>query len=613
MPAILYDHTIMKKLIYLLFALFSLHTAFGQIKDTVLQIEGQAVIYDLDLSLSQRERDKALERFVQQYSDATRASQSIDDLFTSIPLSNDGCTNNGFESGYSNWTGLMLKHGLQLLPIENGLITDPGIGILPFNGTGFGGKYTSIQTSGPDPLIASLQKTTNLSPSTSSIRLGNNAPGYGAEGVAKRFVVTSANAKYYFQYAVVMDPSHSNPDGSMNGSEVFFIAEAIDQSGTTVDKIVEVGNPTNPFVTQVNTTGGTKYTRDWRCAYLDLSSHIGQEVVVMFINSDCSAGGHDGYTYLDETCEPCKNSNEGDIDIDLDPDACLEFPQTIGGTFSLPNTNNVLSSTITLYIYQGGVPVATINTPTISGSNYTFTLTAADFPAQLKDPCFDVVAKLSFQIQDISGNVSTIERWSSDVSGSIEGEIPGQDNDLCFCTDCCETPLDFKVTTVKPIHPVNLNGTPASSMNQQFTIASNPAIPLTEVRVAVTDIVYDYNYEQCGDCNDNPALWGSIETPTAQIGSGAQTLSKEGLPYYAGNLVGGRGNLREVIWSNPNGAMLQAGHSFEISYWLPALSEIPCCATRVTICLEISWKDANCRVCTETVCTTMVLSQEKGN
>lgn len=602
----------MKKLIYLFLSLLIIGTTQAQVKDTMLQIEDQLIIFDLDLSLGEKAQQEVIKEFIENYEESSRAAQSISDLFSVIPLSADACNNNSFESGYAGWTGLKLKHALQQLPIENGLITDPGIAPLPFTGSGMGGKYTALQTTASDPLIATLQNTSNLTPSTTSIRLGNNAPGFGAEGVAKRFMVTSANAKYYFQYAVVMDPSHSFPDGTMNGSEVFFIAEAIDQSGNTVDKIVEVGNPTNPFVTQVNTTAGTKYTRDWRCAYLDLSSHIGQEVVVMFINSDCSAGAHKGYTYLDETCEPCRNSNEGDISIELDPDNCLEFPQQVQGTFSLPNTNNVLGADITLYLYQNGVPVGTITSPGISGNNYTFTLTATDLPAQSDNPCYDLVAKLSFQIQDINGNVSTIERWSSDVSGSVEGEVAGLNNDLCYCTDCCETPIDFRVSQTKPLHNTSLQGVPLSTTNQLFTIASNPAIPISEIRVAITDLVYEYNYDQCAQCNDNPALWGSIETPTAQIGSGAQTLSKEPLPYYSGNLVGGRGNLREVVWSNPNGATLQSGNTFQISYWLPPLSEIPCCATKVTICLEISWKDANCRQCTEQVCTTFVLSKEKG-
>jgi hypothetical protein len=601
----------MRNICYCLILLFIAGNAFGQFRDTILQIEGQAVRFDLDLGWSPAEQTQAIERFQKEYENTLRTSTNVQSLFSSIPLSGDGCDNHGFESGYAGWTGLSLKHGLQMIPIEDGLVNNPGMAPLPFTVTGSGGNYTALTTTGPDPLIASLQMTSNLTPSTAAIRLGNDAPGFGAEGVAKRFVVTSANAKYYFQYAVVMDPSHSNGDGSMNGSEVFFVAEAIDQLGNTVDKVVEVGNPANPFVTQVSTTAGAKYTRDWRCVYLDLSSHIGQEVMVMFINSDCSAGAHKGYTYLDETCEPCKNLNEGDIGIDLDPDACLEFPQLIQGTFSLPNSNNVLSSSISLHIYQNGVLVNTVTSPTISGTNYSFSLSAADFPAGLQNPCFDIVAQLSFQIQDISGNVSTIDRWSSDVSGSIEGGIPGLNNDICYCVDCCETQLDIKPASVSPVQNITVQGTVLATTNQIFTIGTNPTLPITEVRVAVTDIVFDYNYEQCGDCIDNPALWGSIETPTAAIGTAPQNLPKQGLPYYSGNLVGGRGNLREVIWQNPNGALLQSGDTFEISYWLPPLSEIPCCATEVTICLEISWKDANCQVCTEQVCTRIVLNGGK--
>src|SRR5690606_23211591 len=150
-----------------------------------------------------------------------------------------------------------------------------------------------------------------------------------------------------------------------------------------------------------------------------------------------------------------------------------------------------------------------------------------------------------------------------------------------------------------------------STTSQTFTIASNPALPISEVRVAVTDLIFDYNYEQCGQCVDNPALWGSIDTPTGQIGAAAPGLQKATLPYYSTNLVAGRGNVREIIWSNPNGTVLQSGDSFTISYWLPPASEIPCCTTKITVCMEISWKDADCRVCTEQVCTEILLVRQE--
>ncbi|GAB1473180.1 hypothetical protein MASR2M69_06210 [Bacteroidota bacterium] len=87
-----------------------------------------------------------------------------------------------------------------------------------------------------------------------------------------------------------MDKSHSAANGSMNGTEVFFIAEAVDMSGNTIDKVVEVGNPSNPFVNSTN-NNGLIYFRDWRCCSLEpYEGRMGQEVVVMFINSDCSLG-----------------------------------------------------------------------------------------------------------------------------------------------------------------------------------------------------------------------------------------------------------------------------------------------------------------------------------
>lgn len=222
---------------------------------------------------------------------------------------------------------------------------------------------------------------------------------------------------------------------------------------------------------------------------------------------------------------------------------------------------------------------------------------------------------------NLIGNLAGIG-FNTDISNaagqSIPGEVWGFDN-FCFTEqpcpvkECCQTELDISAAPVTPVHSTSVQGVPLTTANQTFTIGTTATIPITEIRVAVADVVFDYNYEQCGQCVDNPALWGSIETPTAQVGTTPQSLQKVGLPYYSSNLVGGRGNLREVIWDNPAGVMLQSGDTFEISYWMPPLSEIPCCVTKVIICLEISWKDANCQVCTkELTCTTMLL-QENGN
>lgn len=436
------------KCYFILFCLLLVGTiSRGQIKDTLVNVNEKQVHLDYDQSWSKQEFSIALrEARANQQLESFKASPAINQILNQIPVSTDPCRNGGFESNYNDWTGLSLRHGATTLPIENGLLLNPGILPLPYTGTGSGQNYTSIESAGLDPLISvavppfPLQKLAPGTTGSKSLRLGNNRPGYGAEGVAKRFIVTAANAKYYFQYSIVMDRSHSNPDGSVNGTEVFFIAEATTMSGTTIDKVVDVGNPSNPFVNAVN--NGSTYYRDWRCAYLDLSGHIGQEIVVMFINSDCSAGGHKGYTYVDDICKECV-SNEGEIHLNLSPDNCMNFPQTISGNFSLPITGSVSNVNIELEIYQSNVLVNTITSPSISAPNYSFTLSASDFPDQTPGACYDLVAKLTFDFTNSSGTTGPVTKLSSnEVNGVQDGENSGINNDVCFCADkgdyCCE-------------------------------------------------------------------------------------------------------------------------------------------------------------------------------
>ena len=43
--------------------------------------------------------------------------------------------------------------------------------------------------------------------------------------------------------------------------------------------------------------------RDWTCAYIDLTGHVGETVTVQFIVEDCSELGHWGYAYIDDFCD----------------------------------------------------------------------------------------------------------------------------------------------------------------------------------------------------------------------------------------------------------------------------------------------------------------------
>ena len=446
-------HFTMKTIVRLITAVLVLMSGsvFAQkYQDTLITVRNVRLHYEYDVSWTKEVKARNIEEFIKNQSEPSiKSSTQIQSILQNIKVSKNPCANSGFESGYSGWTGLSLKHGSTALPIENGLILNPGISPLPFTGTAYGQNFTSIETTGTDALLLastpafSMSKTAPGSSGTQSIRLGNDQPGFGAEGIAKRFVVTAANAKYYFQYAMVMDKSHSNPNGSANGSEVFFIAEAVDMTGVTVDKMVDIAAPSNPFINATNSPEGVKYFRDWRCAYLDLSSHIGREVVIMFINSDCSAGGHRGYTYIDDTCTTCKNTSEGVIDLDLKGHDCINPKQTFNGTFTVPAAATNVQ--ISFEIYQNGTLLNSIAAATVSGNNYTVDVAATDFPNQTPGTCYDVVAKLTFSLIDLNGNVQTVVQYSANpVLGVQYGQTAGYDNDICFCINnlgayCCDS------------------------------------------------------------------------------------------------------------------------------------------------------------------------------
>lgn len=424
------------------------HLVNGQIyKDTLIHFQDRTLNYEYNVLWSNNRLTKEIAIFKEdQFKPIFKASAQITAILNQIPIEQDACRNGGFEDGYASWTGLSLKHASMTIPIENGLIVNPGIAPLPFVGPAWGQNNTSIETTGLDPIISvaspsyALQRTAPATSGTQSLRIGNDLPGRGAEGVAKRFVVTAENAIYYFQYVIVMDRSHSNADGSVNGSEVFFSAEAVDMSGVTIDKIVDVANPSNPFINAVNS--GSTYYRDWRCASLDLSSKIGEEVVVMFINSDCSAGGHKGYTYLDDVCKECK-STEGYIDLELEGDGCINENNSYAGNFDIPE--GAINVAITLNIYQSNAVVATNVSPTIVLGTYFFNLPAGIFPDQTPGTCYDIVATLTFDLFDLTGTLQTITQYSSNPIGGIQdGELSGINNDICFCENskgayCCDS------------------------------------------------------------------------------------------------------------------------------------------------------------------------------
>lgn len=454
-----------------------------------------------------------------------------------------------------------------------------------------------------------------------AVRLGNNHSNdngsFGrAEGISKTFVVNQSNKIYYFKYAIVGQFSHGKTDSA------FFMAEAINSAGLTIDSYFENGVQNNPFISITRNSsryhqGYTKddrfFYRDWTCASLDLRDYIGQQVTVRFVNSDCAQGGHTAHSYIDDVCVPCKDT-EGWIKINNKE--CLFLPGEINGEFYTPiNQPSIRNISIKILFYQNNILKHTF-IPTIVGSTYSLNLT--DNMLENLD-CYDIVSQLSFELQDgynPTQYINYTKLSTTSLNNSIEGQVEGVNNDICFnCAtpfpNCCQTPLKITKETLSPIANVANGagwsvGIPLSLATDEFTINNNSSIPITELRAVVTDIDFEYNLDACAVCIDNPAYWGSIDNGVQTIGDSNNGLD---IVDYQGSILVDRLNQREVVWKNPKGTLLKQGDTFKLAYAFPPFSDIPCCVTTVKVCTEISWKDANCNLCTQPFCSTFILNE----
>ncbi|MCB9260956.1 MAG: hypothetical protein H6607_01070 [Flavobacteriales bacterium] len=295
-----------------------------------------------------------------------------------------------------------------------------------------------------------------------------------------------------------------------------------------------------------------------------------------------------------------------------------------------------------LTIYSGNTPIGAtlsakfvLNSPMIAGSGWRTICP----PISLSDGAGNLPSNaLGGWVMNNSGTSADWDALITNVGGimfnlDIGGsptEQYGVDN-ICFqqcppnqqpnpqipkVTNCHCTPLDiwnyWGTPDPLPVQNATVNGVNLSYAEETFELHRNSAIPITELRVDITDIDFEYEYEQCAQCVNNPALWGSIYSSDNAIGTAPNSLNQNPpftLTNWANNTTSGV-NVREIKWQNPNGAMLLSGDKFKVSYVLPPISEIPCCATKVKICVKVSWKDANCCQSVVYTCSNIDLSNK---
>lgn len=219
-----------------------------------------------------------------------------------------GCTNGDFESGSLNGSFFQGLHGNRYgeMVTYSTLQCQTMGGPLP----DLNSRHTIVSASSPEPLGVPISVVPPGSGGNYSLRLGNSWPKRYAEMITKTFVVTPANAYYTFDYAVVLqDPNHD-----ADKQPTFRVRVLNTATGIYVPNLVSMGPDGQDFVipnassffSTANTTRGMVRYSQWQCATIDLSSLVGQQVTLEFINEDCRLGEHFGYTYLDNLCGGCR-------------------------------------------------------------------------------------------------------------------------------------------------------------------------------------------------------------------------------------------------------------------------------------------------------------------
>ena len=162
-----------------------------------------------------------------------------------------------------------------------------------------------------DAMIPSLPEVSPFGGSY-SVMLGDSTQvNYGVAILSQTFKVSSSNANFTYQYAVVLaNPNHPYYE------QPFFKVAVLNQSGDTIpycgDYNVVSGNNIpgfqNVFYTATYPNGSIDtfhvYYKNWTIVNVPLTKYIGQCVTIIFEVADCAAGGHFGYAYIDASCAP---------------------------------------------------------------------------------------------------------------------------------------------------------------------------------------------------------------------------------------------------------------------------------------------------------------------
>jgi gliding motility-associated-like protein len=413
---------------------------------------------------------------------------------STISVQGLACNNIGFETGdYTNWTGYIgynANSGAAVTQLSAGIIPntlgldspEPGCSMFTLVDAAAGndpyGAFPML-----DPLPAGGSYSVRLGGENANLQSGssctNNSPG-GAPGesMSQTFVVTTANAMFIYNYAVVLvQAPHTAAQCP------YFRAEVLDSTGTPIPCLqyyvesVGTGTPPGMSVSAVTSSKGSPvYYMPWTSNSLNLKNYIGHPVTIRFSAAGCTPGGHWGYAYVDATCSPVQV-------IASSPEVCMGGTLTLTapsagptGTYAwntMPSgTAGIVGSTTGASVTVNANGTYQVTVTQAPGCTYVIDTTIAFYPNPVltltsTNPTCNPGHNGTATATVTGGNTPITYVWSPAPSGgqgtaNATGLDPGTYNLTVTTVNGCTTSGSVTLTGAAPGPTVTLTSTPAS-------------------------------------------------------------------------------------------------------------------------------------------------------
>ncbi|QWD79435.1 hypothetical protein ICV01_07265 [Polynucleobacter sp. MWH-Spelu-300-X4] len=345
--------------------------------------------------------------------------------------------NGGFEtgdtSGWSIYGGLWQGSTPSLAPL------DPFSSAWSLNSSN--ASVTVVNSTTTDTYITQYNaaNNTNITPvfdGSNAVRVNNNANNFSVS-VIRQSVTNYSASTIYVAWLAVLQGSHGPTD-----SDHFVIKVHDDTTNTDVASISYSSATTASFFTNLNGV----YVSGWRADGINVTA--GHDYTLALLASDCNAGGHWGYVYLDymganapqgltvNVAAPTAHDIVGSNELAANLGTTLN-PRFDGGTLVLDGTSLGSTYTFTITSNNGTVDVsgntATIDTViandssaagslrvTNSGSGGVLTLTAIN--TYTGTTTIDSGATLALTGSgSIAASSGVIANGTFDISGTTTG------------------------------------------------------------------------------------------------------------------------------------------------------------------------------------------------